>query len=394
MEYSQFSKVVFLDFEFRCPKGDNIRAVHCLVAMELYSGEIWKYDAEQLSAMTTNPLPTGDDVLYVGYAVSAEWQCFLKLGWDIPENVVDLRYEFLRWRNGNAELPKPEKGVARTGLLFALRVFNVLTTTDSQHKSDMRQLCIDNDILPTEHRQAVIDYCEEDVRPLPQLLNKLLPTAGAMSQVLFRGRYAEVEASCSSCGIPMDTENLEKLVGNSKQHIAKIAEESSFDFFMPSGEISQRKFASYLITNDMPWERTAGDLLATDADTLKESIETYPQMAEAYEVVRTKALLQDLSNLPVGSDGRCRYFQNCFGTVTGRHAASQNPFSMKRWIRYLIQPTKGKAFVSADWKSQEIGIAGYLSNDANMKEVFQAAVEGGDVYMRFAELAGLVPSRS
>ena len=391
MLLSSFSKVVFLDFEFRSPKGETIQAVHCLAALEMYSGQVWEFDAAELAALDANPLPTGDDVLYVGFAISAEWESFIALGWEIPKQVIDLRYEYCRWSNGNGELEKPPKGVGRTTLLWALRMLGISTTTDSAHKTQMRQLCIDNDVLPPSSKAAVMAYCLEDVRPLQPMLLKMLPTMGPTEQVLFRGRYAEIEAHCKRRGIPMDTETRNRLVENSKEYITKIAADCPVDIFLPSGQIGQRKFAAYLIPNEMPWPRTAGGLLAIDADTIKAALKDYPQLAPVYEVLRLNALLQDLSNLPVGTDGRCRYFQNVFGTITGRHAAFQNPFSMKRWMRFLIQPTEGKAFISADWKSQEIGIAGYLSNDENMIAVFNTAINGGDVYMRFAELSGLVP---
>lgn len=393
---SEAREVVFLDFEFRSPKGDFIEAVHCLAAIEQTSGIIHTYDADQLASMTSNPLPTGPDVVYVAFAAAAEWSSFLKLGWKLPQNVIDLRYEFLRWMNGNSAIPKPEKetGIKKTSLLNALRLFGIETATDSGHKTRMREVCIENTVLPAEHKQAVIDYCVEDVRPMLPLLQKILPTAGPLQQVLHRGNYSKVEATIERNGIPIDMESYSSLVGQLQQHIERTVEDhkEQYPFFLPSGLISQKPFAKYLIEHDLPWKRTAAKHLATDAETMREAAEQYPQLAEAYKLVRLFATLQDVSRLPIGSDGRCRYYQNPLGTITSRHAAGLNPFSLKKWVRSLIKPEPGRAIVSADWSSQEIGIAGYLSGDENMKSCFAAAVEGADVYMRFAELSGLVPT--
>lgn len=394
MLITEFREIIFLDTEFRQPKGDRIKGFHALAAMAMNSGQVWKFDGDQLAGMKTNPLPTGDDVLYVGWALSAEWQFFYGLGWAIPKHAIDLRYTFLRWRNGNQTLPPPpEKGMAKTGLLNALRLFSIPTSTDSTHKAEMRQLCIDNEVLPHEHRQAVLDYCLEDVRPLMPLLQKLLPTAGPLEQVLHAGRYAKAEAAMAFEGIPIDTESFQSLSAGIDKHIAGLVEAAAdeYPFFLPSGIISSKLLAAYLIPRGIAWERTTGGQLKTDADYLKAAAAEHPELSGAYEIARLAATLGDIKRMPVGTDGRCRYFMNSFGTVSGRSAGSLNPFICKKWVRSLVKPPEGYAFVNADWSSQEIGIAAYLSGDANMKAVYQAAVDGQDVYMKFAELAGLVP---
>jgi DNA polymerase I-like protein with 3'-5' exonuclease and polymerase domains len=118
----------------------------------------------------------------------------------------------------------------------------------------------------------------------------------------------------------------------------------------------------------------------------------HPELTNAAEFILRKKTLTDVTSLKIGADGRCRYYQNVFGSVTGRHTASLNPFAMPKWVRSLIKPPRGWAYIAADWSSQEIGIAAYMSGDENMKQLFATAAAGGDVYMRFAELAGLVPA--
>jgi DNA polymerase I len=390
---SEAREVVLLDTEYPCPTGCNQKAVHCLAAIEMNSGREWKLTADRLATYDSNPLPTGDDVIYVAFAAAAEWGSFKKLGWEIPKNCIDLRYEFLRWMNGNSSLPKSDdKDMKRTGLLNALRLFQIHTTTNTSHKEAMRQVCIDHTVLPPEHVEAVVDYCLEDTRCLGPLLNKLMLTAGPLAQVLHRGGYAKVEAMIRWNGLPIDMASYAKLKGSTKDYIANMVREKSeeYPFFYESGEISQAKLARYLIENQMPWDRTPGGSLKTDAETISAASANYPQLKGAYRMARLFASLQDVSRWPIGDDGRCRYFQNPYGTKTSRHAAGLNPFSLKKWTRSLIKPPEGRAIISGDWSSQEIGIAAYKSGDENMKKVFSAAVEGRDVYLAVAEVLGLV----
>ena len=82
-----FREVVFCDFEFQAEPGER-PAVHCLVAHELRSGRRHRLWEGELG--NRPPFPTGPDVLFVAYYASAELGCFLSLGWQMPERILDL----------------------------------------------------------------------------------------------------------------------------------------------------------------------------------------------------------------------------------------------------------------------------------------------------------------
>ena len=46
------------------------------------------------------PFSTDDSTLFITYMASAEWGCFLTLGWPLPTRIVDLYIEFRNETNG------------------------------------------------------------------------------------------------------------------------------------------------------------------------------------------------------------------------------------------------------------------------------------------------------
>jgi DNA polymerase I-like protein with 3'-5' exonuclease and polymerase domains len=96
-----------------------------------------------------------------------------------------------------------------------------------------------------------------------------------------------------------------------------------------------------------------------------------------------------LSDLAVGSDGRNRVMLSPFATKTSRNAPSTSRFVFgpSTWLRSLIRPKQGRAVAYVDWKQQEFGIAGALSQDSNMVEAYAS----GDPYLAFAIQSGSVP---
>ena len=91
----------------------------------------------------------------------------------------------------------------------------------------------------------------------------------------------------------------------------------------------------------------------------------------------------------MGSDGRNRAFTNPFWTITGRNMPRPNKFILgaPAWLRGLVKPREGEAFVVLDWIAQEFGIAAVLSGDSNMIRAY----ESGDIYLWFAVKIGDAP---
>jgi hypothetical protein len=134
---SEFSAGVFLiDFEFRPENGreGNTPEPVCLVVKDFLSGVVSRYWAGDIHARRSAPFSDGRNALCVAYFACAELDCFLQLGWPLPENVLDLFVEFRCLTNGTT----PPNGA---GLLGALLYFG-LPSMAAQHKDAMRDLVL------------------------------------------------------------------------------------------------------------------------------------------------------------------------------------------------------------------------------------------------------------
>lgn len=91
-----------------------------------------------------------------------------------------------------------------------------------------------------------------------------------------------------------------------------------------------------------------------------------------------------------GSDGIHRPAVDSYGTQTARNGqgASRFIFSAPHWFRAFIKPQDGYWYVDLDYSSQEIFIAGSVSDDANMLKTYA----GGDPYWTYAQLTGAIPA--
>jgi hypothetical protein len=85
--------IIVLDTEFisRQDIGKSVVPVF-LGALSLVTGRQWRVRLLPFKQIP-NPLPVGDDVLYVGYSLQAEWSVFRAMGWPLPTRVIDLYAE-------------------------------------------------------------------------------------------------------------------------------------------------------------------------------------------------------------------------------------------------------------------------------------------------------------
>ena len=147
-------------------------------------------------------------------------------------------------------------------------------------------------------------------------------------------------------------------------------------------------FEKFLVRHGIPWARLESGTLDMSEDTFRQAAKVYPIISPLRELRHTLAELR-LNRLTVGEDGRGRTPLWAFSSKTGRNQPSNNKyiFGPSVWIRGLIRPPPGAGVAYIDWSSQEIGIAGALSGDANL----QAAYLAGDVYLAFGKQAGRLP---
>lgn len=91
----------------------------------------------------------------------------------------------------------------------------------------------------------------------------------------------------------------------------------------------------------------------------------------------------------IGSDNKQRPDFGPYGTQTARNGAKAKSlcFLGPHWLRILVDPEPGMCVIDLDYGSQEVFIAGSISNDKNLKQAYMSA----DVYMYYAQLTGMYP---
>jgi hypothetical protein len=382
-QLSDFTDGVFLiDFEFRPEKGreGNTPEPVCLVVKDFLSGVISRYWKDDIHSRSSAPFSVGRDALCVAYFASAEMDCFLKLGWQLPENVLDLYVEFRCLTNGIT----PPSGA---GLLGALLYFG-LPTIAAQHKDAMRDLTLRGGPWSEQEQLDLLDYCETDVVALELLLSAMLPTLD-LPRALMRGRYMKAVSHMQATGTPIDTHmQLEIATYWDQIQDALIAEiDASYGVF-EGRTFKAKNWADYLQKEGIAWPRLATGRLELTDDTFKQMARMYPKVAPIREL-RSALSEMRLSNITVGDDGRNRCLLSPFASKTGRNQPSNSRFIFgpSVWLRGLIKPQEGFCLVYIDYSQQEFGIAAALSGDEKMMEAYRS----GDPYLAFAIQAGAVP---
>ena len=379
-----YEDVITLDFEFVAEDGEQQHPI-CLVAKSLKTGaetKLWIVEGVQC------PLPIGPEYLYVGYFASAEWNCFLALGWDLPISIIDLYPEYRRIANGAVGYTTR----SGYGLLAAADAFGV-TTMDTNHKTDMRELIMSGGPWSPEQQNDILKYCAHDVTITTKLFRQMWPKIAtdrlALTQALLRGRYTVAVAKMEFAGTPIDTVLLTKLKSNWPElrlHLIKAVDQ---DYGVYEGStFKQSKFEHWVSAQAIPWPRTDLGKLRLDEATFRQMSKSHTQVAALHELRIILAQMRTLK-LHVGTDGRNRTLLSPFASKTGRNQPSTTKFIFgnSAWLRSLIKPQKGFGLAYVDFSSQEIAIAAALSGDPKMWQAYNS----GDPYMAFAIQAGLAP---
>jgi DNA polymerase-1 len=376
-----FREVYLVDFEFQQLDG-GVPTPICMVAREFLSGKLirlWLWGTEPPDRP---PFATDPGVLLVAYYSAAEILCFLALAWKIPERVLDLCVEFKR-RTSGLDVP------CGRGLLGAL-VSHGIPSMASEHKEEMRQLAMRGGPYSSEEKRALLDYCQEDVDALAQLLpamaREIRPRLG---QALLRGREMAAIARMEWTGIPIDVATWERVRDELPEVREQLIETVDREFGVYENSVFKRdRFAALLAKRGVPWPRLPSGALELKDQTFRDMCRAHPWLSPLRELRYTLGQLK-LHDLAVGPDGRNRCMLSAFQSKTGRNQPSNTKFVFGPavWIRGFIQPEPETALVYLDWEQQEFGIAASLSGDAAMT----AAYTSNDPYLAFAIQAGAAP---
>lgn len=372
------NEIWIADFEFQSEDGNIPRPI-CFCATELKSNKTIKMWLEGVDN-PKQPIDFKDSTLtYVAYYSIAEMSCHHALGWNIPENIIDL---FCEWRVlTNTSMKQPNS------LIDACQHFGI-PTIDAAYKTKMRDRVLMGAPFDDTEKQEILDYCESDIIETLALFKAMQPIIDSWERALFRGRYMAINALIEHRGVPIDTEILTLMKENWDLIKLELIKEvkKEFDFF-DGLTFKTQSFADYLYQNNMAWTLTEKGNLQMNDDTWKDMTLTYPQLQPVREV---RALLGKFKKFHVscGSDGRNRGMLSPFSTKTGRNAPKISCiFTNPSWLRGLIKPSAGEASAYIDFEQQEFFIAAILSQDANMINTYNS----GDPYLQFAKMAGAIP---
>lgn len=372
-----YREVWVIDTEFYAPDGETPLPI-CLVAQEIRSGrriEKWLLDS---SAHT--PLPDGEDVLQVAYYSSAEWGCYLALGWGEPRHIVDLYAEFRNMTNGKP-LPSGKS-------LLGATVYFGIDGMAASHKDVMRDRIIRGPPFTQAEQQEILDYCGQDV-DLTVSLYRVMESRIDFPRALIRGAYMWTAAKMERTGIPVDIDTLGILLDNWEIIQDRLISEVNPHYGIYEGRTFKLDaFDSYLASRGIPWPRTPAGHLSTADSVFKDMASAYPELLALKELRATLSQLK-LHSLAVGKDGCNRCLLSGFGAKSGRNTPSNAKFIFGPavWLRFLIRPEPGEALAYIDFEQEEFGIAAALSGDRNMK----VAYESGDPYLTFGKQSGVIP---
>jgi DNA polymerase-1 len=382
MEGTYSAGIYLADFEFRPRDGraGNPPDPVCFVVKRLDTGTTSRIWADELKSLTSAPFPTGPDALWIAYFSSAEWGCFLTLGWQPPEAVVDLYVEFRCLTNGVAV-------AAGNGLIGAMTHFNLATETQ-HHKDEMRQLILSGGPWTIGEKKQILDYCESDVIALEKLFTAMRRKID-IPRAELRGRYMVAVARMEQMGIPIDIETLERFTthwDSLKSRLISVVDQQYGVY--EDGRFRLERFAAWLSRNNIAWPVLPSGQLNLDDDTFRVMSLLHPRLAPLRSLRSTLSKTRQIQ-LEIGSDGRSRCLLSPFKSKTGRNQPSTNkfPYGLPGWMRFLIKPARGRGLAYIDWEQQEFGIGAAMSGDTKMWDAYRS----GDPYLEFARQAGAVP---
>jgi DNA polymerase-1 len=345
-----FDEVWFVDAEYSAQPGCRPVPI-CLVAKEALSGSELRLWEDELAAAAAPPFRIDGRALFVAYATPAEFSVFHALGWPAPARTLDLFVEFRAMTNG---LKTP----SGAGLIGAL-VYHGLPAMEGAEKTAMRNLAIRGGPFTAEERQALLDYCAEDVYALERLLPRMLPRLD-LPRALLRGRYGWAVAAMEHRGIPIDVPMFEHLRAHWQDIQAALVVEVDARYGVFEGTTFKRdKFAGWLVANNIPWPRLQSGQLDMRDDTFRSMAKAFPVIAELRELRAALGKMRLFDDLAIGPDGRNRTGIMPFRARTGRNQPSNAKFIFgpSRWLRSLIKPEPGMAIAYIDYGQQEFGIA-------------------------------------
>jgi hypothetical protein len=353
------------------------------------TGRVVRAWRDQLGSQPPHRIDAG--VLIISFLSSAEFGCYIELGWKQPACSLDAYVEFRHHTNdGSVKTGERTKGFY--SLDGALRYFGE-DGIDTAHKTDMRDRIIDGPPFSADEREAILDYCESDVHALVRLVKHIVPTIRSLPHAMARCNFMWATAQHERRGVPLDLPALEQTRARWDDIRCNLV--SAVDHFgiYEIGDDgkphwSKARFADFVRHSRMHWPSHVDGTLDETDQVFKDMEGHYPQIGPLRELRYSLSKLK-LNDLQVGRDGRNRTLLGPYGSKTGRNQASSSMyvFGPAKWVRFFITPPAGRVLVCRDYAQQEPQIAAVWSGD----EALLSACQSGDIYLGVAKRLGFAP---
>ena len=386
-----FEYLCVVDTEF---KGDQdkgeINDPICVVIKELKSGQVHRFSGPKLKL----PYPA-NKTLWIAHNVIAEAQTFLSYGIKLPKYWWDTLIEDRKLKFGK---------VQSHSLLAACGRYGIQTISEDLKKYFINKIILAKETYTDEQMSKILDYCESDVEAGAALfleqckeIEKVKKFDGPemiISQALFSGAAVACTAQVEFNGNHLNLELLKKIDDAFPYVKRKMIDELNAELDVYENDVlKQHKFDAWIERIGLAdvWPLTITGQYKTDEKTLDTYKDAHPDIRK-FKLAQMFIGARKLKGFIVGPDGKARCSYRMYGLKTGRTnpSTAKHPFNAPKAMRNLIKAPKNKIMVNFDYRSQEVAIAAYLSQDPNM----MAAVQKTDPYIHIAKLNKAVPDNA
>ena len=383
-----FEYLCVVDTEF---KGDQdkgeINDPICVVIKELKSGQVHRFSGPKLKL----PYPA-NKTLWIAHNVIAEAQTFLSYGIKLQKYWWDTLIEDRKLKFGK---------VQSHSLLAACGRYGIQTISEDLKKYFINKIILANETYTDEQMSKILDYCESDVEAGAALfleqckeIEKVKKFDGPemiISQALFSGAAVACTAQVEFNGNHLNLELLKKIDDAFPYVKRKMIDELNAELDVYENDVlKQHKFDAWIERIGLAdvWPLTITGQYKTDEKTLDTYKDAHPDIRK-FKLAQMFIGARKLKGFIVGPDGKARCSYRMYGLKTGRTnpSTAKHPFNAPKAMRNLIKAPKNKIMVNFDYRSQEVAIAAYLSQDPNM----MAAVQKTDPYIYIAQINKAAP---
>ena len=383
-----FEYLCVVDTEF---KGDQdkgeINDPICVVIKELKSGQVHRFSGPKLKL----PYPA-NKTLWIAHNVIAEAQTFLSYGIKLPKYWWDTLIEDRKLKFGK---------VQSHSLLAACGRYGIQTISEDLKKYFINKIILANETYTDEQMSKILDYCESDVEAGAALfleqckeIEKVKKFDGPemiISQALFSGAAVACTAQVEFNGNHLNLELLKKIDDAFPYVKRKMIDELNAELDVYENDVlKQHKFDAWIERIGLAdvWPLTITGQYKTDEKTLDTYKDAHPDIRK-FKLAQMFIGARKLKGFIVGPDGKARCSYRMYGLKTGRTnpSTAKHPFNAPKAMRNLIKAPKNKIMVNFDYRSLEVAIAAYLSQDPNM----MAAVQKTDPYIYIAQINKAAP---